>query len=183
MRSRHQRASYSAGSDEWALFESVIINHQTELHRFAYRLIGGRGETEEALQNAYLKAFQTSNTGPRVISKLPWLYRVVYHCCIDESRRFARSTHDTLGEDQLGTASEPDTEISRALSAALLALPVSSRGAVLLVDVHGLSYDEAAVVLELPRGTVASRLNHGRRTLRETLAAYRPERRANAKSS
>jgi RNA polymerase sigma-70 factor (ECF subfamily) len=50
-----------------------------------------------------------------------------------------------------------------------------TRAAVLLVDVHGLSYMEAAEALDLPRGTVASRLNHGRETLRETLAAHAPQ--------
>ena len=166
--------SYEPRADAWPGFKAVIGAHQARLHAFAYRLLGGRAEAEDALQNAYLKAYQASQRSGAVLFELPWLYRVVYSCCIDELRKARRTAHDTL-DAVAGLPTQPETDMARALSLALLALPAPSRAAVLLVDVHGLSYAEAAEVLDLPRGTIASRLNHGRQTLRTTLADYRPK--------
>jgi RNA polymerase sigma factor (sigma-70 family) len=158
-------------SENWPEFEAAIEQYQAELHAFAYRVLGGRAEAEDALQNAYLKAFRVAMTGERAATRRPWLYRVVYTCCVDELRRSARTAHDVLDE-----VTSPSIDIDlgsvRALSDALLGLPVPSRAVVLLVDVHGLSYEEAAVALDLPRGTVASRLNQGRGILRNALEAH-----------
>jgi len=128
----------------------------------------------DALQNTYLRAFQASREDSRVLAVLPWLYRVLYRCCVDELRRVRRTRHDVLERVEAREA-PVEHAATRALSSALLALPEQMRAAVLLVDVHGLSYDEAADVLEVPRGTVASRLNHGRARLREVLADFRPD--------
>jgi RNA polymerase sigma-70 factor, ECF subfamily len=165
--------SAERGRDGWLDFKAAIDAHQAKLHAFAYRLLGGKIEAEDALQNAYLKAYQASQADGAVTFKLPWLYQVVYSCCVDELRNARRTAHDTL-DDVASLATQPEADVTRALSAALLALPAPSRAAVLLVDVHGLSYAEAAEVLDLPRGTIASRLNHGRQILRKALADYRP---------
>jgi RNA polymerase sigma-70 factor (ECF subfamily) len=160
-------------SARWESFQAVIEERGAELHAFAYRMLGGRAEAEDALQNTYMKAFQATGEDSLVLAALPWLYRVLYRCCVDELRRVRRARHDVL--DQLeAQAMPPDYAATRALSSALLGLPEQMRAAVLLVDVHGLSYDEAAEVLNVPRGTVASRLNHGRATLRDVLADFRP---------
>jgi RNA polymerase sigma-70 factor, ECF subfamily len=168
-----QDSSEQGRQDGWLDFKAAIDAHQAKLHAFAYRLLGGKIEAEDALQNAYLKAYQASQADGAVVSKLPWLYQVVYSCCIDELRNARRTAHDTL-DDVASLATQPEADVTWALSAALLALPAPSRAAVLLVDVHGLSYAEAAEVLDLPRGTIASRLNHGRQTLRQALADHRP---------
>jgi RNA polymerase sigma-70 factor (ECF subfamily) len=158
-------------ADQAMQFKAAVESYQAELYAFAYRILGGRGDAEDALQNAFLKAFRTVQAGdlPASLSR-PWLYRVVYNCCIDELRRTARTSHDVLDE---GAAALPAPHqrhsTARAISAALLALPTSSRATVLLVDIHGFSYDEAAAALDVPRGTIASRLNHGRNALRQAL--------------
>jgi RNA polymerase sigma-70 factor (ECF subfamily) len=154
----------------------AVEEQQHDLYAFAYRLLGQQGDAEDALQDAFMKALravkshQVAAAPPRA-----WLVQVVYHCCIDERRRRKRTTHDVLDEFSVGGAPETDSALVRELSAALLALPVPTRAAVLLVDVHGLKYAEAAEALGLPRGTIASRLNHGREALRDALVAHAPQ--------
>jgi RNA polymerase sigma-70 factor (ECF subfamily) len=123
-----------------------------------------------------VKAFRTVRSGAVEQSpSRPWLFRVLYRCCVDELRRAARTQHDVL--DDLAAAGRGEDEergLVGALSRALLELPAPTRAAVLLVDVHGLGYDEAAAALGVPRGTIASRLNHGRSALRRALPEYAP---------
>lgn len=161
----------------WQEFEATIAAHHADLHAFAYRILGGRAEAEDALQTAYVKVFRAVRAGNMEASiSRPWLYRVVYRCCIDEFRRSARNQHDVLDE-VVGTLRDQGAELGfvRALSQALLNLPVATRAVVVLIDVHGLSYDEAAALLEIPRGTVASRLNHARDALCKALPEYAPQ--------
>lgn len=157
--------------DQAMQFKAAVENYQPELYAFAYRILGRRGDAEDALQNAFLKAFRAIQAGnvPASPSR-PWLYRVVYNCCIDELRRTTRTSHDVLDEVAAAVpAPHQRHTTARAISTALLSLPASSRATVLLVDIHGFSYDEAADALEVPRGTIASRLNHGRNALRQAL--------------
>lgn len=176
---RLRRQPDEGSTNRWPAFETAIAEHHGALHAFAYRVLGGRTEAEDALQTAYLKAFRAVRAGEiNAALSLPWLYRVVYHCCIDELRRVARNRHDVLDETlEAAGPREAPADLVRALSEALLHLSGQTRAAVLLVDVHGLTYDEAAAALEVPRGTIASRLNHGRDALRAALASYEPQRR------
>lgn len=167
----------SIDAGRWRQFEAAIRQHHGDLHAFAYRVLGGRSEAEDALQAAYVKAFRAVGTGAieQSLSR-PWLFRVLYRCCVDEFRRTARTEHDVLNEFTLaGRSEEGQPGLVSAISRAFLALPSPTRAAVLLVDVHGLSYDEAAAALGVPRGTIASRLNHGRAALRRALPEYAPE--------
>jgi RNA polymerase sigma-70 factor (ECF subfamily) len=161
---------------QWSVFEATIRDHHADLHAFAYRVLGGRGDAEDALQAAYVKAFRAVQTGLiEQAPSRPWLFRVLYRCCIDEIRRAARTQHDVLDESRLRGRREADEFVLlRALSHALLELPPPTRAAVLLVDVHGFAYDDAAAALGVPRGTIASRLNHGRAALRRALPEYAP---------
>lgn len=158
-------------ADQATQFKAAVESYQAELYAFAYRILGGRADAEDALQNAFLKAFRAVQAEdlPASLSR-PWLYTVVYNCCIDELRRVTRTSHDGLDDVALTLpAPRQRYAAARAISAALLALPASSRATVLLVDIHGFSYGEAAAALDVPRGTIASRLNHGREALRQAL--------------
>jgi RNA polymerase sigma-70 factor (ECF subfamily) len=168
----------ASDGERWRAFEAAIAEHQSGLHAFAYRIVGGRAEVEDVLQDAFVKAFRAVRAGhaPPELAR-PWLYRVVFRCCVDELRRRRRTAHDVLDDvDGVRSPEGGDAGLARAVSEALLRLPPRARAAVLLVDVHGLSYEEAAAALELPRGTIASRLNHGRQALRDVLREYAPQK-------
>jgi RNA polymerase sigma-70 factor (ECF subfamily) len=163
---------------ELSEFEMAIGAYQAELRAFAYRILGSGQDAEDAVQDAFINALRAVQSGAgEVATQRAWLYRVVYRRCIDLLRhRTRRTLHDTLdAADALEAPAAQDLALTRALSRALLDLPVPMRGAVLLVDVHGFDYLEAASALDVPRGTIASRVNQGRATLRKVLEEYKPD--------
>ena len=154
-------------------FAAVIRHYDPGLRALAYRLLGDRDRMDDALQEAYVKAFRAL---PRFRgdSKLgTWLYRIAYNACLDELERSRRVVQLPLEDEivEAGPRTEPGEVVPRRadLVEALAALPAEDRAAVLLVDAQGFDYREAASVLGIPEGTVASRLNRARRALRRAL--------------
>ncbi len=156
-------------------FVAMLREHDRLLRSLVYRLVG-RGPMDDVLQEVYLKAFRSwgSFRGDAAVST--WLYRIAYHVCVDELRRAGRWQPVDLDEaaEVRDPAPDPGETVSLRgdLAAALAALPVEQRAAVLLVDLHGLDYAAAAEVLGSNAGTVGSRVSRGRAALRATL---RPE--------
>jgi len=152
-------------------FAALVAEHDRDLRRLAFRLVGDRHAMDDALQDAYVKAFRALPRFRGASSPRTWLYRIVYNACLDHLRR--RRTYAQLDE-AVATPARGDAVAGRAaLASALAALPVDQRGAVLLVDVQGFTYPEAAAVFDVPVGTVASRLSRGREALRAALAPTR----------
>ena len=155
-------------------FAAVIRHYDRGLRSLAYRLLGDRDRMDDALQEAYLKAFRAL---PRFRgdSKLgTWLYRITYNVCLDELERLSRAAHVSLADvpEPVETGPPADEALSDrdALAAALDALSPEDRAAVLLVDANGFDYQSAGEVLGVPAGTVASRLNRARAALRHSLS-------------
>jgi|SRR5947208_8624606 RNA polymerase sigma-70 factor, ECF subfamily len=153
-------------------FAALVAEHDRALRGLAFRVLGDRHAMDDALQDAYVKAFRALPRFRGRSSARTWLYRIVYNACIDHLRR--QRTHAQLDEVAAAAPDAGDAVAGRAaLAAALAALPVDQRAAVLLVDVQGFAYPEAAVVLDVRVGTIASRLSRGRETLRAALAPSR----------
>jgi RNA polymerase sigma-70 factor, ECF subfamily len=158
----------------WELFEALVRRHHRELRAFAYRLIVDSDRTDDVLQEAYLRAFRAfPRFDPSKGSELGWLYRIVYRCCADEWRRQRRASRRVVlvadpdvAARELGQA--PIERVS--LLEALAKLSPEVRAALVLVDWRGLDYAAAGEILGIPAGTVGSRLNKGRRVLRDVLA-------------
>jgi RNA polymerase sigma-70 factor, ECF subfamily len=152
-------------------FAALVAEYDRDLRRLAFRVLGDRHAMDDALQDAYVKAFRALPRFRGDSSPRTWLYRIAYNACVDHLRR--QRTHAQLGE----TAAAPDPSDAAAgraaLAAAFASLPVDQRVAVLLVDVQGFGYPEAASVLDVRVGTVASRLSRGRKALRAALAPNR----------
>jgi RNA polymerase sigma-70 factor (ECF subfamily) len=155
-------------------FVAVIRHYDPGLRTLAYRLLGDRDRMDDALQEAYVKAFRAL---PRFRgdSKLgTWLYRITYNACLDELKRSHRVVQLPLDEipERAGSRADPGEAVVRRhdLAQALAALPPDERAAVLLVDVQGFHYKEAASVLGVPAGTVASRLSRARAALRRAVS-------------
>lgn len=150
-------------------FISVVREYDLQHRRLAFRLLGDRDRTDDVLQDAYSKAFRAlpGFRGGAAIGT--WLYRIVYNACLDELRRSGARKEVPLEEWKQGTGA-PDVDQRLDLETALTALPVELRAVVLLVDADELSYEEAAEVLGIPAGTVASRLSRAREALKGALA-------------
>jgi RNA polymerase sigma-70 factor (ECF subfamily) len=161
-------------------FLALVEPHDRGLRALAFRLLGDRELMDEALQNAYANAFAGIGTFGGRAAVSTWLYRIAYNACLDELRRLARMPELVPLAEQSAAAStdgdgDPDLPVRLDLAAALRTLPVELRAPVLLVDGHGFSYPEAADVLGVPEGTVASRLNRARAALRAALADERED--------
>ena len=154
-------------------FTAVIRHYDPGLRALAYRLLGDRERMDDALQEAYVKAFRAL-PGFRGDSSLgTWLYRIAYNACLDELDR-DRELHELplaespeLPDPRADLAESVTTR--RQLTDGLAQLTPTDRAAVLLVDAHGFDYRTAAEVLDVPAGTIASRLNRARAALRRAL--------------
>jgi RNA polymerase sigma-70 factor (ECF subfamily) len=167
-------------------FNGLVERYQGLAYSVAYRALGDPEAAADATQDAFLAAFSGLRSF-RGGSFKAWLLRIVTNACFDVGRRAQRrpsSSLDHLIEERGETASDhivdpdpqPEGEALRAeqleeIQGALLQLPFDQRTAVVLSDLHGLSYDEIAEATSVSLGTVKSRIARGRGKLRELLRA------------
>ncbi len=155
-------------------FAMVVRHYDAGLRALAYRLLGDRQRMDDALQEAYVKAFRMLPAFRGDSAAGTWLYRIAYNACLDELRRSRR----VVPLDSLREEPDPRPGVAEALSQrstladALAELAPQDRAAVLLVDAQGFDYQSAADVLGVPVGTIASRLNRARAALRRALGDH-----------
>ena len=154
-------------------FTVLIRHYDPGLRALAYRLLGDRERMDDALQEAYVKAFRALPTFRGDSSLGIWLYRIAYNACLDELDR-TRGLHE-LPPPENPEPSDPRPDLAESVSVreqlarALAQLTPVDRAAVLLVDAQGFGYRAAGEVLGVPSGTIASRLNRARAVLRRAL--------------
>src|SRR5712691_9374607 len=167
-----------------ASFEREALVHLDALYRVALRLTGNAADADDLVQETMLKAYRAWDQYEKGTNAKAWLLTILRHAFINEYRRRSRHPEtvdvDTIepfavfgeiqDEDPQGAFFDRivDDEVLRAIDA----LPEVFREAVVLSDVEGLSYDEIAKVLEVPVGTVKSRLFRGRQLLQAKLYDY-----------
>ena len=153
-------------------FDELLLRHDDRMRSLAFRLVADRDGMDDALQEAYLKAYK-GLSGFRPGSEFSrWLYRITYNCCIDEIRRRKRnplSAHEAA--DHASTRSGPAQAVTTAevVRQALSELPAAQRVTVVLVDGEGFDHEAVADILGVAPGTVASRLYRARTKLRRAL--------------
>ncbi|HXV03628.1 MAG TPA: RNA polymerase sigma factor [Gaiellaceae bacterium] len=150
-------------------FLALVREYDLRHRRLAYRLLGDRDRMDDVLQEAYARAFRALPRFRGRSGLATWLYRIVYNTCIDELRRSGARKEVSLEEWRERGGRRDDVEQRLDLEAALASLSPELRAVVLLVDADELSYEEAAEVLGIPPGTVASRLSRARDTLKGAL--------------
>ena len=171
-------------SGETEAFMELVKQHDRGLRALAYRLLHDRVAMDDVMQDAYLKAFRAFSGFRGEAQVRTWLYRIVYNACLDRVRSDARrrevplevlTAAETGAGIKTGVVDDPaDPVVLRGhLAAALAALPADQRAAVLLVDAVGFAHEEAAGVLGVRPGTIASRLHHARSALRTALTEGR----------
>ncbi|HEV7888602.1 MAG TPA: sigma-70 family RNA polymerase sigma factor [Acidimicrobiales bacterium] len=157
-------------------WEDVARDHGRFLYTVAYRLTGNHDDAQDLVQEVLLRVRRGLATY-RPGSMEGWLSRITTNAFLDEVRRRRRRPADALG-DNADRVLPPQPSADEALAAevlpdhvqaALTRLPEDFRAAVVLCDVAGLSYQEIGDALEIPVGTVRSRIHRGRALLREAL--------------
>jgi RNA polymerase sigma-70 factor, ECF subfamily len=183
-RRRSARAPGSPPSPEDAQFAQEALLHLDSLYGTALRLTRRPQDAEDLVQDTYLKAFRSAHQFERGTNLKAWLFTILHNTYRNMRRHDVRSPVDVDSEavdraaDGAGDRENPEQLLSRAtldadLQAALDGLPEAFRQAVWLRDVEELSYAEIARVLDVPIGTVMSRISRGRRALFEGLQARR----------
>lgn len=191
---RAEGASGAASGDARARFERLVGEHLDGLYRVARRLTRNQAGAEDLVQEAMLKAWRSFHTFREGTNIRAWLYRILMNAHIDRHRKDARSPEvlqDEIGDAYLYAGAReglalsedgnPEVQVLDQIMDAevresLDELPVVFRAAVMLVDVEGFSYKEAAEILGVPAGTVMSRLYRGRQALKRRLAAFARDR-------
>ncbi|MDH3300432.1 MAG: RNA polymerase sigma factor [Acidimicrobiia bacterium] len=173
-RPRNDRSSEATSPSSRDDFVSHLQACDRRMRALAYTMLGSSAAMDDVLQEAYLKAFRALGGFRGESSFATWLGAIVYRCCLDHSRSTARhrwSSLDTIGDDRLTDGRRPDDTVDAHLTVmtALGQLGADHRAVLVLVDLEGLSTREAAELLGVPSGTVASRLSRARDALREVL--------------
>jgi len=154
-----------------------LISLLPRLRRFAYGLTGDGHQADDLVQAGCLKAIERWSQYQSGTSLASWLFRILQTTWLDEYRTRQRQQTDSWDEgfDELmgddGTSLLEARSEARAVRRLVAELPEDQRAVLMLVAVEGLSYKEAAEVLELPLGTVMSRLARARDRLAEGLGA------------
>jgi RNA polymerase sigma-70 factor, ECF subfamily len=165
-------------------FEEEALAQTDALYRAALRLTRNPAEAEDLVQETYLKAFRSSGRFERGTNLRAWLFTILMNTHRNSRRDAARNPIEVDSEvvEQAqalpGRAATPedlllDATLDVDIKAALDALPDTFRSAVWLRDVEEFSYAEIAGMLDVPIGTVMSRISRGRKLLYEQLVATR----------
>ena len=167
-------------------FEEEALALADQVYRVARRLVGSREEAEDLMQETYARAFRSWRSYQPGTNLRAWLLRILTNLNIDRGRRKQR-TPDTQPleegdyflynklEESSRDANLDEERIVERLSqndvvSALSAVPHDFRDVIVLVDIGDFSYADAAQILDIPIGTVMSRLHRGRRILKTQLA-------------
>lgn len=155
-----------AREGDLAAFEDLVRTYQGDVWRFAYHLTRDRALAEDVTQEAFLRAFRFLRSFRGDSKFTSWLFRIARNCGMDAIR--ARKTHQT--REYPAPTGPSDPEARAELDAALASVSEQHREPFLLIEVFGLSYQEAADVLQLKVGTVKSRMHRARLSLMSALA-------------
>ena len=193
-------SSSSAAADEAALvaaacggdtvaFNRLVLRYQDAVYPLCFRLTGNAEDAADAAQDAFLSAFRHIQEYRGGLFR-SWVLRIAANCCYDLHRQRKRRPAESLdrpagpAEDAAAHPDVPDAapgpealllqaELGELLQAALLTLPEDQRLAIVLCDLYEFDYQTIAGMTSLELGTVKSRINRGRRRLRDYLLAHR----------
>lgn len=165
-------------------FEEDALQYSDQVYRVARRLVSTREEAEDLVQETYTRAFRNWRSFTPGTNMRAWLFRILTNLNIDRGRRNQRTPdlqpieegdyflYNRLEETGGGASDEQVVEkLSQdGVVQALAAIPHDFRDVLVLVDIGEFSYKDAAQILDIPLGTVMSRLHRGRRILKHELA-------------
>jgi len=175
----------ATGARDRVRFEEDALALSDQVYRVARHLAGSREEAEDLVQETYARAFRSWRSFQPGTNLRAWMLRILTNLNIDRGRRQQRAPqtqaleandyflYDRLSEN--GDSPSDEERVVERLSqddivSALSAVPHDFRDVIVLVDIGDFSYQDAAQILDIPIGTVMSRLHRGRRILKRELA-------------
>jgi RNA polymerase sigma-70 factor (ECF subfamily) len=169
-----------------ARFEDEALELADQVYRVARRLVGSREEAEDLVQETYARAFRSWRSFTPGTNMRAWLLRILTNLNVDRGRRIQRTPQTqpleesdyylanrlaaSAGEEVLEQEQVVDRLSQNSVVHALADIQPQFRDVVVLVDIGDFTYADAAEILDIPIGTVMSRLHRGRRALKQKLA-------------
>jgi RNA polymerase sigma factor (sigma-70 family) len=180
------RQQYSE-KEKLDIFNHEFMPHINSMYNFAYRLTLDSDDAKDLLQDTYLKAFRFIDSFQQGTNAKAWLFRILKNSFINDYRKKSKepSKVDYQEVETFYNSEDVDRQITPDLrvealqdmigdeiSIALNSLDVDFRTVIILCDLEGFKYEEMAKILDIPIGTVRSRLHRARNLLKEKLSEY-----------
>lgn len=168
-------------------FEKDLLPHVDALHTFAYHLAYNDDDAMDLVQETYLKAFKAIDSYDEGTNAKAWLFKILKNNYINQYRRKSKRPRKVDLEDYVSLQEKEDSQLTGKVdlrqeifedlmgdevTIAINSLPIDFRTVILLCDVEGFTYEEIAKILDVPIGTVRSRLHRARNLLKDKLKAY-----------
>jgi len=169
------------------IFESEFMPQINSMYNFAFRLTLDEDDAKDLVQDTYLKAFRFISSFQQGTNAKAWLFRILKNSFINDFRKKSKepSKVDYQDVETFYNSDDVDSDITTDLrvesvqdmigdevSNALNSLPVDFRTVIILCDLEGFTYEEMAKILDIPIGTVRSRLHRARNILKDKLSSY-----------
>ena len=173
--------------DKYQIFDTEFMPHIDSMYNFAYRLTMDEDEAKDLVQDTYLKAFRFISSFQRGTNAKAWLFRILKNSFINDYRKKSKEPAklDYQEVETFYNSDEADSDITIDLRVetvqdmigdeianALNSLAVDFKAVIILCDIEGFTYEEMAKILDIPIGTVRSRLHRARNLLKEKLKDY-----------
>ena len=168
-----------ARSGDSAAFGQLVTRYQDRLYNTLVHLVGSRESASDAVQDAFVQAYVKLDTFQGASAFYTWLYRIAFNMAVSRRRREKPTTsveqaREALGHEPVDQSDAPGARLERQeracqVRAGLNRLSEEHRSILILREIDGCSYEQIAEILELPIGTIRSRLHRARVQLRDEL--------------
>ncbi len=175
-------------TEKYRIFDKEFMPHIDSMYNFAFRLTNDEDDANDLVQDTYMKSFRFINSFQEGTNAKAWLFRILKNSFINDYRKKSKepskvdyqevetvynSTEDAEFESTSDLRIEAVQDmIGDEVAMALNGLPVDFRTVIILCDIEGFTYEEMAKILDIPIGTVRSRLHRARNLLKEKLRSY-----------
>lgn len=168
-------------------FERDLLPHINALNTFAYHLSYNEEDARDLVQETYLKAYKAIDSYDEGTNAKAWLFKILKNNYINQYRRKSKRPRNVDFEAFVGLHDSEDSPLKSKVdlreeiyeelmgdevTIAINGLPLDFRTVILLCDIEGFTYEEIAKILDVPIGTVRSRLHRARNLLKEKLSTY-----------
>lgn len=169
------------------IFNGEFMPHINSMYNFAYRLTLERDDAKDLVQDTYLKAYRFIESFQKGTNAKAWLFRILKNSFINDYRKKSKEPNKVdyqevetyYNSEDVDRQITPDLRVESLkdmigdeISNALNSLDVDFRTVIILCDLEGFKYEEMAKILDIPIGTVRSRLHRARNLLKEKLKEY-----------
>lgn len=178
---------YFSDKQKIAVFDNEFMPHIDSMYNFAFRLTHDEDDAKDLVQDTFLKSYRFINSFQKGTNAKAWLFRILKNSFINDFRKKSKEPEKVdyqevegyYNSEKANSTITTDLRIDTIkdmmgdeISNALNSLAVDFRTVIILCDVEGFTYEEMAKILDIPIGTVRSRLHRARNLLKEKLHSY-----------